>query len=198
MHPAFTVLTTAAAAAIGYYVGKTSALRQSSIITTLQDAPALGSDEFHPTSKSTSEAEWESSSTTSSSSSEGGDDDISAFPDNADDCKLVLVVRTDLGMTKGKMAAQCGHATLMCYKAALRLAPALVKRWERVGQTKVAVQCRGGEEELLLLQATAASLGVVARIVHDAGRTQIAAGSATVLGIGPGEFGGLVLRKGEG
>ena len=30
--------------------------------------------------------------------------------------KLVLVVRTDLGMTKGKIAAQCSHATLACFK----------------------------------------------------------------------------------
>lgn len=35
------------------------------------------------------------------------------------------------------------------------------------------------------LQATALSLGICAEVIHDAGRTQIAAGSATVLGIGP-------------
>lgn len=35
-----------------------------------------------------------------------------------------------------------------------------------------------------MLQATAISLGLVAEVIHDAGRTQIAAGSATVLGIG--------------
>jgi len=35
------------------------------------------------------------------------------------------------------------------------------------------------------LQATAMSLGICARIIHDAGRTQIAAGSATVMGVGP-------------
>lgn len=35
-----------------------------------------------------------------------------------------------------------------------------------------------------MLQATAVSLGLVAEVIHDAGRTQIAAGSATVLGIG--------------
>jgi hypothetical protein len=29
----------------------------------------------------------------------------------------VLIVRTDLNMSSGKIAAQCSHATLACYKA---------------------------------------------------------------------------------
>lgn len=37
-----------------------------------------------------------------------------------------------------------------------------------------------------MLQATALSLGLVAEVITDAGRTQIASGSQTVLGIGPG------------
>lgn len=36
-----------------------------------------------------------------------------------------------------------------------------------------------------MLQAQAISLGLCAQIIHDAGRTQIASGSATVLGVGP-------------
>ena len=48
----------------------------------------------------------------------------------------------------------------------------------------MALQVRS-EDELELLQAQAMSLGVCARIIHDAGRTQIASGSATVLGVGP-------------
>ncbi|EPS45023.1 hypothetical protein H072_954 [Dactylellina haptotyla CBS 200.50] len=102
----------------------------------------------------------------------------------SEECKLVLCVRTDLGMTKGKMAAQCGHATLACYKAVSRHAPLLLKRWESTGQAKIALKV-DSEEELLTLQAQAMSLGLVAKVVHDAGRTQIAAGSSTVLGIGP-------------
>ena len=37
-----------------------------------------------------------------------------------DNLKMVLVVRTDLKMGKGKIGAQCGHATLGSYKSALR------------------------------------------------------------------------------
>jgi len=50
---------------------------------------------------------------------------------------------------------------------------------------KVTLQAKS-EDEILMLQAAAMSLSLTAKIVHDAGRTQIAAGSATVLGIGPG------------
>lgn len=49
----------------------------------------------------------------------------------------------------------------------------------------MAVQVRS-EEELATLQAQAVSLGLCACVVHDAGRTQVASGSATVLGVGPG------------
>ncbi|KAE8441682.1 hypothetical protein EG329_004555 [Mollisiaceae sp. DMI_Dod_QoI] len=107
--------------------------------------------------------------------------------DTGENCKLVLVVRTDLGMTKGKIAAQCGHATLACYKRFLKNDPksTILRRWEREGQMKVALQIKN-EDELEMLQAQAISLGLVAEVIADAGRTQIAAGSHTVLGIGPG------------
>ncbi|KAI5370193.1 putative peptidyl-tRNA hydrolase, PTH2, peptidyl-tRNA hydrolase II domain superfamily [Septoria linicola] len=112
--------------------------------------------------------------------------ELQTFKGNTEECKLVLVVRTDLGMTKGKMAAQCGHATLACYKAFLRSDPnhELLKRWESLGQAKVALKV-DSEDEMLMMQATAVSLGLCAQVIHDAGRTQIASGSATVLGIGP-------------
>ncbi|KAL2759554.1 hypothetical protein ACRALDRAFT_1028124 [Sodiomyces alcalophilus JCM 7366] len=117
-----------------------------------------------------------------------------AIVDNGnEECKLVLVVRTDLGMTKGKIAAQCSHATLACYKSLSRAAAKngpsspearILSRWERLGQAKIAVQTKT-EEELRNLQKTARDMGVTAEVIADAGRTQIDAGSLTVLGVGP-------------
>ncbi|RMZ86291.1 hypothetical protein DV736_g6483, partial [Chaetothyriales sp. CBS 134916] len=107
------------------------------------------------------------------------------FTDSADEVKLVLVTRTDLGMTKGKIAAQCGHATLACYKA-LAATPAhapLLRRWEGAGQPKIALQAKGGQDQLETLLGQAISLGLCAKVIRDAGRTQIEAGSMTVLGI---------------
>ncbi|KAK8863376.1 peptidyl-trna hydrolase 2 [Apiospora arundinis] len=106
-----------------------------------------------------------------------------------EECKLVLVVRTDLGMTKGKIAAQASHATLACYKTMSRF-PAgspqaqLLKKWERSGQAKIAVQVKS-QQELTDLRTRARSLGLTAEVIQDAGRTQIEAGSYTVLGVGP-------------
>jgi len=98
--------------------------------------------------------------------------------------KMVLVVRTDLGMTKGKAAAQCAHAAVMCYKKALAEQPKVLSSWETLGQTKVCVRV-GGEDELLHLAGLAKEAGLVTGVVRDAGRTQVDAGSFTVLGIGP-------------
>ncbi|KAJ2863116.1 hypothetical protein GGH94_003817 [Coemansia aciculifera] len=107
-----------------------------------------------------------------------------------EDTKLVLIIRTDLGMSKGKIAAQCSHATLGCYKRALKQAPAMLKAWEYTGQAKVTLKCNS-EEELVDLQKKAQAAGLVAQSICDAGRTQIAAGSRTVLGIGPGPVGAV-------
>ncbi|GAA5830986.1 hypothetical protein JCM11251_005101 [Rhodosporidiobolus azoricus] len=120
------------------------------------------------------------------SDSEYGDEDAlqTVKAEGDEPCKLVLVVRSDLNMTKGKIAAQCGHATLACYKSLVRSNPALVQHWERTGQAKIALKCES-EEDLQLLQASATSLGLCARSIQDAGRTQVDPGTTTVLGIGP-------------
>lgn len=64
-----------------------------------------------------------------------------------DEIKMVLVVRNDLKMGKGKAAAQCSHATLGCYKTALK-SPRLLSYWEDNGQPKVVLKCEE-EKELL-------------------------------------------------
>ncbi|KAL3475662.1 peptidyl-tRNA hydrolase PTH2-domain-containing protein [Aspergillus californicus] len=120
----------------------------------------------------------------SSDEEEGDGGELANFEGNTEEVKLVLVVRTDLGMTKGKIAAQCSHATLACYKylVAHSSSSQILRRWESQGQAKIALQTKS-EEEMELLQAQAISLGLCARVIQDAGRTQIASGSRTVLGV---------------
>jgi len=115
-----------------------------------------------------------------STDSEGGDGDDVNY-------KMVLVVRQDLKMGKGKVAAQCSHAAVGCYKKTLKnkAAAAARRRWEHCGQTKIALKCPD-EEQLMALNKRAEDFGLITCLIRDAGRTQIAPGSKTVLGIGPG------------
>jgi peptidyl-tRNA hydrolase, PTH2 family len=96
--------------------------------------------------------------------------------------KLVLVVRTDLGMGRGKLAAQVAHAAVM---AALHATgtPAAVA-WLADGQPKVVLRA-DDEEHLAAVAAAASEAGLPVQVVHDAGRTQVPAGTPTCAAIGP-------------
>ena len=98
--------------------------------------------------------------------------------------KLLLVVNMSLKMEKGKIAAQCGHGTLGVYKRSMTLCPNSVRWWEVTGQAKIALKAEN-EMELSELQKMAKSKGICTYLVEDAGRTQVAAGSRTVLAVGP-------------
>lgn len=54
-------------------------------------------------------------------------------PTSFDEVKLVLVVNESLKMTKGKIAAQAGHATLSCALMMKEVNPRMYKHWERHG-----------------------------------------------------------------
>jgi len=98
--------------------------------------------------------------------------------------KMLLIVRMDLKMDKGKIAAQCCHACLGCYKRSTKRNPKLLHAWEYDGQAKVTLKVNS-EEEMLELEKEASKAGLITCVIQDAGRTQVAAGSRTVLGIGP-------------
>ncbi|KAK9994040.1 hypothetical protein SO802_023743 [Lithocarpus litseifolius] len=124
--------------------------------------------------------------------------EIESLANILEDFKMVLVVRNDLKMGKGKIAAQCSHATLGLYKKLLHRAPKALNRWEMCAQPKVVVKIES-EEDMLVLQERAKSLKLPTHITIDAGRTQIAPNSRTVMALlGPIEVvddvtGGLKL-----
>lgn len=99
--------------------------------------------------------------------------------------KMILIVRTDLKMGKGKVAAQCSHAAVSAYKQVQRRNPEVLKQWEYYGQPKVVVKVPD-EDSLLEMLCHAKEVGLPVSLIQDAGRTQIAPGSRTVLGVGPG------------
>lgn len=137
-----------------------------------------------------SDDEWETQS--EEEEEEEDDEKVDLLTDDKDTIisakgpmKMTLVVRNDLKMGKGKAAAQCSHAAVAAYKLAKHKAPALLRSWERHGQPKVVLKV-DSQLELETVQATARSLGLINAIIADAGRTQIEAGSRTVVAVGPG------------
>ncbi|KZC07591.1 Peptidyl-tRNA hydrolase 2, mitochondrial [Dufourea novaeangliae] len=106
------------------------------------------------------------------------------YTDEYDNYKLILVIRTDLKMGKGKVAAQCAHAAVAAYKAAIKH-PKILQSWEECGQAKITVKV-DSEDALKEIAKQARAVGLLSNVIQDAGHTQIAPGSRTVCAIGPG------------
>lgn len=100
--------------------------------------------------------------------------------------KMVLVVRTDAGMKKGKIASQCAHASVLLYRDLITndSREQILDWWTRHGMPKIVVKCPN-EERLLQLEEEARRMGIANVLIRDAGRTQVEAGTSTVLGLGP-------------
>ena len=99
--------------------------------------------------------------------------------------KQVIAVRTDLGMSKGKIAVQVAHASVLASDEARKMHHSWWKVWFDEGQCKVAVKVKV-EEELFSLEEKAKELKLPTAIVQDRGLTEVAPGTITCLGIGPG------------
>jgi PTH2 family peptidyl-tRNA hydrolase len=96
-----------------------------------------------------------------------------------DELKQVIVVRADLKLSKGKLAAQVAHASV----SAAEESP-LKREWLRGGQKKVVAKC-SDLEELLFLKAVLERKGFPVSLIEDAGLTQVPSGTLTCLGVGP-------------
>ena len=101
-----------------------------------------------------------------------------------EEMKMVLVVNDSLGMSAGKIAAQCCHATLAVYQSLEGKHKNVLRQWESEGQKKIALKCNT-DAQLAELVDAAKKARLPHHLVQDAGRTQVAAGSRTVLAIGP-------------
>jgi len=95
--------------------------------------------------------------------------------------KQVILVRADLKMSKGKIAAQAAHASV---DAVLSTNKKLLKAWREMGMKKIALKVET-EAELVKYYELALENDLNASLIRDAGRTEIAAGSKTCVAIGP-------------
>ncbi|XP_049530187.1 probable peptidyl-tRNA hydrolase 2 [Anopheles darlingi] len=106
------------------------------------------------------------------------------FADFGGEYKMVLVVRNDLKMGKGKIGAQCGHAAVGAFETALKKTPAAVRKWQHSGQAKIALKVEN-ELDMMEIYRTAKANNLNCCLIRDAGRTQIEPNSKTVLALGP-------------
>ena len=97
--------------------------------------------------------------------------------------KQAMIVRTDLKMGKGKIAAQCCHGAIGSYKKSPQ---DKIRKWENEAYAKVVLKVKT-LEEITALKKLADEKGIANYLVVDAGRTQIPTSSVTVLALGPDE-----------
>jgi len=98
--------------------------------------------------------------------------------------KQVIVFRNDLKLSKGKIAAQAGHAAVSAAQQAQKRHREWWEAWLFEGQRKVAVKVKD-EKELLALEEVANVLGLPNALIIDRGLTEIPPDTITCLGIGP-------------
>ena len=97
--------------------------------------------------------------------------------------KQVILAREDLKLPKGKLAAQCSHASV---DATLKSDKKIVDLWRKNGGKKIVVKVND-EKELFKYKQMAEESGLKTALITDAGHTVVEPGTITCLGIGPDE-----------
>ncbi|MGQ9530236.1 MAG: peptidyl-tRNA hydrolase Pth2 [Candidatus Bathycorpusculaceae bacterium] len=98
--------------------------------------------------------------------------------------KQVIVFRSDLKLSKGKIAAQSGHGAVSASEEARKHRREWWKAWISEGQCKIAVKVKS-EKEILKLEKQAKELALPCALIIDRGLTEVPPGTITCLGIGP-------------
>ena len=98
--------------------------------------------------------------------------------------KQAIVVRKDLGMSAGKLAAQCSHASVSAYEATKKRDNSIAIEWEQEGQKKIVLKVMS-ESELLDYFEKCKRAKIPCVLIRDAGHTQLEPGTVTCFGAGP-------------
>lgn len=97
--------------------------------------------------------------------------------------KQVIVVRDDLELSRGKIAVQVAHASILGF---LKSDKEKRERWLREGQKKIVLRVKN-LEELFFVKEKAEMERIPTAIVEDAGLTEIPPGTITAVVLGPDE-----------
>lgn len=95
--------------------------------------------------------------------------------------KQVILVRTDISMSKGKAAAQVAHAAV---EAVLKSNKKLISNWRLNGAKKITLKVES-IEEIKKYKRLADENDLENSLISDAGHTELAPGTITCLAIGP-------------
>ncbi|MBI4095970.1 MAG: peptidyl-tRNA hydrolase [DPANN group archaeon] len=104
--------------------------------------------------------------------------------------KQAIVLRVDVGMSRGKLAAQAAHASLEAALKAMQrdksFSTKIFESWRKEGAKKVVLKVES-EQALLRLRDLAIRASLANSMIRDAGLTEVPAGTVTALAIGPDE-----------
>jgi len=95
--------------------------------------------------------------------------------------KQSIIVRDDIKLSSGKLAAQVAHAAVTASDLAGKDA---TREWKRGGQKKIVLRVPN-LDDLIELQEIAKHQNIPTALVVDAGYTETPPGTVTALGIGP-------------
>jgi len=100
--------------------------------------------------------------------------------------KQAIIIRTDIGMGKGKIAGQVAHAAVSSAESIRKYCPEWYYSWleEDNIQDKIILKV-DSESKLQDLARDAFDSGINPAKIYDAGRTQLEPNTFTTLGIGP-------------
>ncbi len=101
-----------------------------------------------------------------------------------DEYKQVIVVRTDLEMSRGKLAVQVAHASVLAAFKTYNEKPEWFKKWWESGMKKIVLKVNN-ERELLEIYSNAMVKNLPVVLIKNAGLTELEPGTLTAVGIGP-------------
>ncbi|MCK5600445.1 peptidyl-tRNA hydrolase Pth2 [Candidatus Pacearchaeota archaeon] len=101
--------------------------------------------------------------------------------------KQVIVVRKDLNMRKGKLAAQVAHAAMaILFNHGRPITNYWIENWLNTGMTKIVVSV-DSEDELFAVHEKAKEATILTALIQDEGRTEFKEPTHTAVSVGPCE-----------
>lgn len=94
--------------------------------------------------------------------------------------KQAIILRNDIGMSRGKMIAQACHASLKAYKKTNK---EIRSNWENKGSKKIVLKT--DKETIIRKKQEAQQNNISNALITDAGHTELKPGTKTALAIGP-------------